>query len=279
MRKTVYTNGIELSYLDHGGEGETLILLHGLSANAHYFDGLIAAGLNEGLHVLAVDLRGRGLSEKPNSGFTHADHARDIIGLMDALGLEQVFLCGHSYGGLLSQVIAVNYPDRVKKIIVMDAGYLEPNVVEVIMPSLQRLGQVYPSMADYLMQIKASPFYDNRFWDEGLEAYYRADMRELDDGRVTTRSDFDTIMAIAGASQKEDWDTIMAAVPKPVLLLQAPDGAGPGLPPILTDANAQRTADRIPDCTYVQVTGNHMTMNFGEHASKVVTAIKTFVWV
>jgi pimeloyl-ACP methyl ester carboxylesterase len=59
------TNGIHLHYLDYPGDGPTLILMHGLTANAHSFAGLIRAGLSPQLPVLAVDLRGRGLSDCP----------------------------------------------------------------------------------------------------------------------------------------------------------------------------------------------------------------------
>ena len=60
MDKYVETNGIRLHYLDHPGEGPTLILMPGLTANAHSFAGLVKGGLAPALHVLALDLRGRG---------------------------------------------------------------------------------------------------------------------------------------------------------------------------------------------------------------------------
>ncbi|GAB4526075.1 MAG: hypothetical protein OHK0046_42540 [Anaerolineae bacterium] len=273
----ITSNGLQLAYYDHGGTGETLLLLHGLSANAHYFDGLIGAGLNKGLRVIAVDLRGRGESDKPEGGFTKRDHAQDIIGLMEGLGLAQAVIGGHSYGARLGMFMAVHYPEHVKKLVVMDAGYFAPDVVQLIMPSLERLDQVFPSEEAYLDLIKASPYYDTGFWDAGLEAYYRADLQRLPDGTYTTRSRRDHIMAIAAESTKEDWDSLMASIQQPVLLLQAPDGVGQGKPPILTDANAVRTAAQIPHCTYRQMSGNHMTMGFGPHAAAIVKEIHAFI--
>ena len=76
----VEANGPRLHYLDSGGSGPPFVLVPGLSANAHSFDGLLAAGLGEALRVLAFDARGRGLSAKPASGYAMADHAADLLG-------------------------------------------------------------------------------------------------------------------------------------------------------------------------------------------------------
>ena len=58
---TINTNNINLHYLHYEGDQPTIILMHGLTANAHAFDGLMAEGLGAAFHVLSIDLRGRGL--------------------------------------------------------------------------------------------------------------------------------------------------------------------------------------------------------------------------
>src|SRR5690348_6861509 len=97
----VDVNGIRLHYLDYPVDGPTVVLLHGLSANAQCFS-LLAQGLSPYFRVIVPDLRGRGLSDKPATGYTMNDHALDILGLMDTLGVPQVILAGHSFGGLLA---------------------------------------------------------------------------------------------------------------------------------------------------------------------------------
>ena len=109
MGKFSQVNGIRLHYLDHAGGDPVVVLLPGLTANAQSFDGLIGAGLCPAHRVLALDLRGRGLSDKPPSGYSLAAHAADVIGLLDALQLERVVLGGHSFGGLLSFYLAANF--------------------------------------------------------------------------------------------------------------------------------------------------------------------------
>ena len=84
MDRFIRTNGIQLHYLEHPGDGPSTVLLPGLTANAHAFDGLVQAGLSPRFHTLALDLRGRGLSDAPEYGYTMADHAADVLGLLDA---------------------------------------------------------------------------------------------------------------------------------------------------------------------------------------------------
>ena len=98
MGQFLRTNNIQLHFIDHGGQGPGLLLLHGLTANAHAFDGYIGAGLTQHFHLYTADLRGRGQSDKPEKGYTMADHARDIIGLIGHLEAGPILLGGHSFG-------------------------------------------------------------------------------------------------------------------------------------------------------------------------------------
>ena len=157
MDKFTQTNGISLHYLDHPGEEPAIIIMHGLSANAHFFDGLAASSLPN--RLLAVDLRGRGQSDKPETGYGMAEHAADILGLMDNLGLEKVVLAGHSYGGLLTCYLAANFPERFTRCIVMDSGFMHPSVKEIIKPSLDRLTQRIPSWEAYRDGVKGAAYW------------------------------------------------------------------------------------------------------------------------
>ncbi|MBV8228535.1 MAG: alpha/beta fold hydrolase, partial [Planctomycetaceae bacterium] len=94
--KFVISGDIRIHYLDYPGGEPTVVLLPGLTANAHIFDALIEAGLSPPFHVLALDLRGRGKSDAPPAGFdpatpaanySMADHAADVIGLLEGLDI------------------------------------------------------------------------------------------------------------------------------------------------------------------------------------------------
>lgn len=278
MDQTIHSNGITLHYLDHTGGDPAIVLLHGLSANAHCFDGLVTAGLSPRFRLLTPDLRGRGLSDKPETGYGMAAHAADIIGLLDALRLETVIIGGHSFGGLLTLYLAAHYPDRVSKIIIIDAaGSLHPQVRELIKPSLARLGQAVPSWEMYRETMKQMPFFGG-YWDADLEAYYRADVRMNADGSVQARSSPAAIAEAVDKALAEPWADYLAQVRQPAILLNALGAFGPsGTPPILPRDQALETVAALPDCRYLEIAGNHMTMLFGPAAHATVSAITTFI--
>lgn len=275
MSTFIETNGITLHTLDHPGDAPPLVLMHGLSANAHFFDGLVAAELP--YRLLAVDLRGRGLSDKPETGYSMADHAADIIGLLDALGLEQVILGGHSFGGLLTCYIAANYPERVRQCIVMDAGFLHPQVRELIKPSLDRLKTRVPAWETYRDGMKNAAFWRG-YWDVQVEGFYRADVQQFDDGTVQPRSKPEAIEEAVDKALAEPWHDILGRVQQPAIMLHAAGPFGPdGAPAVLPAEQAQETVAALPNCIYVQTPGNHMTMLFGDNAKAVAAAIRDFV--
>jgi pimeloyl-ACP methyl ester carboxylesterase len=278
MDQFVRVNNIQLHYLDHQGGDPPLVLMPGLTANACSFDGLIKAGLSPALRVLALDLRGRGLSHKPDSGYSMADHAADVLGLLDALELRQVVLGGHSFGGLLSIYMAAKNPERVSKLVIIDAaGSMHPRVRELIKPSVDRLGKVLPSWEAYLEAMKQMPFYQG-WWDPTIESYYRADVEIRGDGTVKPRSCPEAIIEAVEKSLAEDWAQLLSAVRQPVLLLNAPGPYGPpGTPPVLPREQAMDTVNMLSEGRYGEIPGNHMTMLFGEGAQRIVEAILAFV--
>lgn len=273
------TNGIRLHYLEHSGSEPTLVLAPGLTANAHSFDGLVEAGLPGVARVLALDLRGRGESDQPDSGYTMEDHAQDVLGLLDALGLERVVMGGHSFGGLLTYWLAANHPDRVERCIVLDApAQVDPQVVEQIRPSLARLGQVYASWDEYLSFVKAMPYFAGDEWSAELESYFRADVRVRSDGTVEARSRPETIEAAVQGTASVDWPATVARIAQPTLLLRAPGDFGPpGSPPILSREGAERTAALLANGQLEDGVGNHLMFVFGDGARVLTDHIARFL--
>lgn len=271
-------HGINLHVVDHGGAGLPLVLLHGLTANARAFDGLIAAGLGARFRLLAPDLRGRGASDDGPS-YTLADHAADVLALLDALGLAQAALVGHSFGGLLAYYLAARHPQRVRCIVALDAAIAaaDPRVRDQLKPALARLGNVYPSFEAYLATMRAAPYWGG-WWDLLLESYYRADVTTDEDGSVRPRSRPDVIAAVMDGVLAEDWHAIVRAIRQPVLLINAPEPYGPpGAPPLLSEADARATVALLANGHYLRVPGNHMTMLYGAGARAIVKAIMGFL--
>jgi pimeloyl-ACP methyl ester carboxylesterase len=278
MDRFVETNGIRLHYLEHGGVGPTLILTHGLTANAHSFDGLIEAGLATGMRVLSVDLRGRGESDKPESGYTMADHADDMLGMFDTLDIDSVILGGHSFGGLLTYYLAANHPERVERCVVIDApAEVHRGILDQIKPSLDRLEAVLPSWEHYLELIKSMPYYEG-WWDPTIESFYRADVQDNPDGTVQAKSHSEHIRQAVEGTLTVDWPSLVQTIQQPTLFLRATDSFGPpGAPPIVPEEQGRVTVERIPNSKLEAIPGNHITFLFGESAPLAVRAIRDFV--
>ncbi|WP_428263374.1 alpha/beta fold hydrolase [Haliangium sp.] len=276
----VERDGVRIHYLHHPGPAPEMVLIHGLTANAHCFDGLIAAGLGSVRGVLALDQRGRGLSDQPASGYSPAEHAADVIALLDHHGIDKTVICGHSYGGLVALEIANAYPERVAKLVVIDIGgtsVQNPDVFALIKPSLDRLGKVFPSWDEYVALMKAVPYFEGA-WGPALEAYFRADVAAQTDGSVRVRTPPEVIQQVVAEAQAVDWQQRLAGAAQPSILIHADGPYGvPGTAPVVLEAQARDAVDALPQGRYVHVPGNHMSMLYGANAGRVVEVIREFV--
>ena len=100
------------------GQGQPLVLLHGLFGSADNW-GSIAKHFSQHYQVISVDLRNHGRSPHSDSQ-TYTEMADDLLEVLDALGVQQVHLLGHSLGGKVAMQFATQYPERVSKLIVVD---------------------------------------------------------------------------------------------------------------------------------------------------------------
>jgi pimeloyl-ACP methyl ester carboxylesterase len=274
----VEANGVRLHYLEYRGEGSVLVLLHGLTANARFFDDLARAGLAPAFRVLSFDLRGRGLSEKPERGYSMEDHAADLLGALDALGIARVALGGHSFGGLLTLYVAATAPERIERALVLDVpAEVDATVLEQIAPSLARLDRTYASRVAYLEFVRGLPYYADGGWNDALAAVYDAELEELADGTVRSGCRPEHIRQVVEGELAHDWPTIAARVECPTLLLRTTDPFGPpGSPPIMSADGARRTLARLRRGRLVEVPGNHISFAFGAHAPRVVEELLAF---
>lgn len=275
--KYFYSGKLKLHYLDFGGEGKTVILSHGLTANAHAFDGLVAAGLSKNIRLISVDLRGRGLSDAGDNYKMQA-HAEDMLALLTHLGLKSAIIGGHSFGALLTFYLAAHYPEKVEKMLLLDAAArLHPDTRELLKPTMARLGQVMPSFADYLLKVKSMPFIQNA-WEDTMESYYRADVKDLENGGIMPRSKpEDIVMAVEGALG-EPWLDYIKGVAHKAILINATGAYGDeSAPPLLPKELALETVEMMKNCQYVEVAGNHQTMLYGQGAQEISQAIRQFI--
>ncbi len=118
--ETVRINGVELEY-KLSGAGEPLLLFHGFGSCIDHTWGELMPELAKRHRVIAVNMRGHGLSTNPSGAYTHAQTAEDVKGLLDVLGIRSARAMGFSSGGMTLLHLATRHPDRLSKVIVVGA--------------------------------------------------------------------------------------------------------------------------------------------------------------
>src|SRR2546423_5718874 len=116
-------NGVRIHYQEAGDEkAPPIILIHGfISSNLIWTNTLLPLA-GKVFRVIAPDLPGYGYSDKPaDAEYTISEQARAVIGLMDGLKIEKATIVGASYGGAIAATIALDYPARVEKLVLVGA--------------------------------------------------------------------------------------------------------------------------------------------------------------
>ena len=280
------------------GAAKTALLIHGLSANHMCWKVMAEQLQQQGINVVAVDLRGRGRSDKPRGDYGTRAHIPDMCAVIEQLGLnapgrEKPIFIGHSLGAAIGMVLAWKHPEYVGKLVLLDAGApINPiNALKAyftIRSSVQRLGTIYPSAEAYIERIKEIPML--RPWDDVIEAYVRYDLEEVGDGRVRSsvppyvveaeynsigsslsmttilkNNIFHPVKQIRRVIDSEILHFRYSALTMPVLAI----GAGafnlrPG-DEILPPKGLEFLKNHIPNCTVHTVEGaNHYTLIFGK---------------
>ncbi|WP_316752732.1 alpha/beta hydrolase [Pedobacter gandavensis] len=117
---TVKNRGVHIQELNPAA-AETLVLVHGMFSNlsVYYFN--IAPILAKHFHVVMYDLKSHGLSDRSTDGYDLDCMTDDLSDLLDQLNLKSVHLAGYSFGGLIALKMAARFPDRVKKLAIIEA--------------------------------------------------------------------------------------------------------------------------------------------------------------
>lgn len=127
---TAHINGVDIAFFDSGGNLPAIILSHGFLMDHSMFDAQVAA-LKDSYRVVTWDERGFG-GTKAVGDFSYWDSAKDVLGLMDHLGIDSAVIGGMSQGGFLSLRVALLAPQRVRALVLIDtqSGTEAPETVE-----------------------------------------------------------------------------------------------------------------------------------------------------
>jgi pimeloyl-ACP methyl ester carboxylesterase len=244
----VNSDGVKLHYIDWDGAGRPMVLLGGLGGTAQLYRSL-APRLATRFRVVGLTRRGHGQSDRPDSGYDLDTLVTDIRRFLDALGIEQAILAGHSFAGIEMPLFARRYPQRVEAIVYLDAIFPklepEPDLSGDPVWSVLPAGPTDDDLASreaYLAYFKRARPDWARIWCEAIEAHVMDYVALRDDGRVEFHHDDELMNHI----YKAVWprrDPEYGKVKVPMLAI-VPDGNyHQGVPLDATD-ELRRAADR-----------------------------------
>jgi pimeloyl-ACP methyl ester carboxylesterase len=117
----LHTNGVRLHYVT-AGSGPLVLLLHGYPEFWHSYRYQLPA-LAQSHRVVALDLRGYNLSDKPPDGYDIATLCEDLRGAIEALGESRADVVGHDWGGVLAWALAIRAPEYMRRLIILNAPH------------------------------------------------------------------------------------------------------------------------------------------------------------
>ncbi|MGO9749973.1 MAG: alpha/beta fold hydrolase [Solirubrobacteraceae bacterium] len=168
LGREVPVDGGNLSVFRLGGAAAaapTVVAVHGITSSSRAWLA-VARALNGRTALEAVDLRGRAASSVLPAPYGFAAHCADLLAVLDALGLERAVLAGHSLGAYVVARFAVEHPERVRSLVLLDGGLALPGTegvdpqalaAAVLGPALARLSMRFESREQYREWWRAHP--------------------------------------------------------------------------------------------------------------------------
>ena len=263
-------DGVSINIAEWEGEGTPILCIHGITANCRCWD-VMASVLVPDHRVVAVDLRGRGRSDKPESGYAIETHVRDIVCLLDDLNISKAVIMGHSLGAFIGLALSANHPDRVAKLVLVDGGgdlskEQMDEVFKGIKPALDRLQMVFPSSEAYIEKMASAPYI--KPWSPAIETYYRYEIQAGDDG-FRTNIQAAHIQEEAANVRKLKCADFYPDVRCATLILRAPNGLLSQADILLPGPVIDKMIAEIPQAERYDVDGlNHYGIVFQPHPGR-----------
>jgi pimeloyl-ACP methyl ester carboxylesterase len=236
-----------------------LLAVPGLSANLRGFD-FLAERLAPSWRFVALDLRGRGRSETtPPGTYGWPSHARDVVGVADALGADGFVVIGQSMGAAVAMEIAAQVPARLRAAVLIDAcGQPDPETAAPIRAAVERLGAVYPSLDGYLELVRRLGTV--RPWSPYWERYFRYELVDAPGG-VRARSDRAAVLEDADYGERHNPRDLWPWLTAPVLLARATQPLVGDAGFIVPEAERDAFLEAVPSAELVEVDANHYGIN------------------
>ncbi|HWB70842.1 MAG TPA: alpha/beta fold hydrolase [Egibacteraceae bacterium] len=265
-----------------GRSGPRVLAAHGITASAMAFRAL-GERLAGDVTLLAPDLRGRGASGELPGPFGLAAHARDLVAVLDHVGAQRATALGHSMGAYVAVELALDFPERVERLVLADGGLplpvpedadVDEMVAATLGPALQRLLRTFPSREAYLDYWRDHPaFSQPGVWNAYVESYLHYDLTGQP-GALRSRVSEEAVRTDGrDVFSNERLGRSLGRITCPVTLLRAARGLLDQPQPLLADEVVERYQAVLPQLTdQVVADTNHYTLTLGERGAEALAA-------
>jgi non-heme chloroperoxidase len=225
--------GPRLHYAEQGNPtGEAIIFLHGYSDSWFSFSRVLPL-LSPSYHAFALTQRGHGDSEKPECCYTPDDFAADVDAFMDTVGIEEATVVGASTGALFAQRLALSYPRRVSRLVLIGAQTPANEAISGLREEVQALDDPVPP--EFVREFQESTIYHlvpQEFLDTAISESLKLPARVWRD-----------YMEEAALSIDHDYVVELSEINVPTLILWGEQDA------LFPREEQERLAAAIPDAT------------------------------
>jgi len=220
----VEVGGLRLHYQQWGSDVARpgIVLVHGLGSSSHIWDFVAPRLAEQSLRVVAIDQRGHGESDQPDSGYDFGSVVADLAGFMEAVGLtEPCVLVGHSWGASVVMHFGVLHPDRTAAIALVDGGTSSPGERWTWQEAETRLrppdldGMLWTELHQRMVRNNGA------YAQERSEAVGRSLFHVDAEGRVTRRFRIQNHMQVVSALWEQLPAELLPQLDCPVLILPA----------------------------------------------------------
>jgi pimeloyl-ACP methyl ester carboxylesterase len=246
----VHANGLRFRYRDWGGQGRPIVLLHGLASNARIWD-FVAPKLVACGHVVAINQRGHGGSDRPESGYGFAEVTADLAGILEALKLTRPIVVGHSWGANVAVAFAGDYSEAVAGIALVDGGTMDISAqpgmtweqAEKNMAPPRLVGTPRTSLLQRIRQGGDL----GAFWSDEVESIIMAGFEVFPDDTIAPWLTFERHMQIVRAIWDYHGAELLGHVTCPVLLM-----------PAIRAIDAERNERKLAAVAAAELAGAHV---------------------
>jgi pimeloyl-ACP methyl ester carboxylesterase len=259
-----------LQAVAHGAEGAPLVLcLHGLSANARAFDTIGPALARAGHRAVALDLRGRALSDvTPPGTYGLSAHGADVLAAASELGAETFDVVGWSMGALIGIFTASLAAGRLRRLALIDhAGHMDVEALDAVIRGLDRLAAIVDDPQEYVDRIRAAAAIEN--WTDQWDAFYARELEHAPDGKWIVRTSRAACEEDLEDLRDHDWTEAWRPLAMPTLLVRATRPLNGGF--VVPEHERDNLLSHLARGSLVEVDGNHFdVMTADDTAAAIV---------